>query len=306
MRNIFLLLLASFIYSCSDTPLKKIKNQKAENLIVHVDQADTFVMSKFFKSIEYIPLQTPKDRPIGNITKIVVSDKLIFLFDETKKSIWIVTPEGKLVREISIPEGNGPGEVFYMADFTIHNSTNQISILGSYKIAIYTIKGEHVRDIIVNHPVYKFIWLDDQYVLFASNSLYQNADIGNTGSNLIFINSEGNILETALPIDTRKRGLGLIPFNSFPVYDKYTLFYGHMDNRIYQLEDSAVSVRYTIDFGEYAVPDHIYDERQNYRSKSDFFEKEIVKEGSAFFLSSVIETDQIVYFNFLTGHDPKQ
>src|SRR5699024_10564583 len=113
MRNIFLLLLASFIYSCSDTPLKKIKNQKAENLIVHVDQADTFVMSKFFKSIEYIPLQTPKDRPIGNITKIVVSDKLIFLFDETKKSIWIVTPEGKLVREISIPEGNGPGEVFY-------------------------------------------------------------------------------------------------------------------------------------------------------------------------------------------------
>ena len=77
---------------------------------IDVDFSDTqkALSTDIIDSIEYIKLADTKD-PIGNVKKIIVADGKIMLLDNSRKSIWIFTTDGKFVNRISAP-GQGPEE----------------------------------------------------------------------------------------------------------------------------------------------------------------------------------------------------
>jgi len=71
MQYIFITFIILFA-ACSSSEEESSSTRELETIQVNIYEAeDTLNMSEFFSGLEYMLLQTPDDRPIGRIRKIM-------------------------------------------------------------------------------------------------------------------------------------------------------------------------------------------------------------------------------------------
>ncbi|NBC03786.1 MAG: 6-bladed beta-propeller [Bacteroidetes bacterium] len=299
------------IVSCSQTPQEKSPvKQETQTISVDLNEAvETLPMSKFFSSLEYKLLETPPNKPIGRIRKIMPQENYIALFDKARKSVWIFDYDGSFINEISIPTGRGPGEVTDLSDVIISDD-GLVHAMGAFKIVVYNSKGEFIRATEFDFFIYNFMYntKTKEYIGYADNSLNQMLQ-EHGGHNLLFFDHDGNINRSAVPIPKGREHIGYLISNRFPRLNNqnHHYFFSHLSDTVYTIQNSEVSPRYILDYGEDSIPEEVFDRRNNYSDVVyewvDFMREEIEAQDYISFLSFFNDTDRYIHFRIGTRND---
>lgn len=270
---------------------------------VNLDEVQPIKLSSFVERLEYHYLRTPEGRPIGRVRKFIPQGDQIGLYDAGRNSIWLYTMTGEYVNEIEIPRGRGPGELEQIVDVII-SEDGLIHALGTFKIVVYDLEGNFVNEVDFQFRVYRFTYLPDtkEYIGYASNSMNLNLRNKHAEHNLIFFDEDGNITRSFLPIGTGREQIGYGIPNKFPVYDGQIFFFAHLENEIYNISNSGVKPVIELNFGEYTIPETVFERRRNYSDIPfewrDFMENEIHSKNYISYLSTVNILDNYIHLRF--------
>ncbi len=296
-------LLVLIIYGCSLGDGEDSSDLIEKVIQVTLDEVQPIKYSSFVDRLEYHYLETPENRPIGRVRKIIPFRDHIGLYDAGRTSIWIYTTKGEYVNEVEIPQGRGPGELEQVVDIIV-SEDGLIHALGTFKIVVYDLEGNFRNQVDYQFRIYRFTYLPDtkEYIGYASNSMNPNLRDGHSGHNLIFFDDEGKITRSFLPIGTGREQIGYGVPNKFPVHDGQTFFFAHLENVIYSVSSTGVKPVMELNFGEYTIPEAVFERRRTYSKIPfewrDFMEEEIIANNYISFLSSVNISHNFVHLRY--------
>lgn len=117
-KEIFLLLMM-LLSSCNG---EKLKKEGADVGLIKIDWnsiSDAMDYSSLVEdSVIMFPLETTDDCLIGEVTKLICQNNLIYIADNTSKSIFVFDMSGKLQTRVHAV-GNGPGEYTNISYFAV-------------------------------------------------------------------------------------------------------------------------------------------------------------------------------------------
>ncbi|MCW9707045.1 6-bladed beta-propeller [Fodinibius salsisoli] len=300
--------LCILLFACSGQNGPSKSGEKVTTIEVDIDEAEPIRMSEYFSDINYFYLESPDERPIGRVWKMMFQDNYIALYDRARGSIWIYTKEGEFVNEVEIPVGRGPGELTNHED-VIFTKDHKFHILGQLKIVVYGIEGSFVEETAYHFWAYDFTYNPStkEYIGYASNSLNRDQLNRHGGKNLLYFDKSGEITQSFLSIGKGKEQIGYNIPNNFPTYNGDQLFISHLVDTVYSVHKNGVIPKYALDYGEYAIPQEVFGRRYDYRKNmynwGEFLEKEIESKDYIAYLSYFNETDKFINFDIGTGEE---
>lgn len=278
----YCILIFFLFLGCSESSSEKSINKSREivKIDIDIDEARPLRMSEFFSGITYISLKTPNNSPMGIITKIMPQGDTIALYDQSKKSVWIFNDEGIFESEIKIPEGRGPGELEHISDVYFDEDL-RIHVLGAFKFITLDIDGnllmESSMDLFARYFTYDLI--SKSYYGYADGNPNVRISDEYKGYDLFKFDDTGVIENSFIPIDKNKQGISYGIPNYFPTYIGEHYFFKHLHNIVYKIEDDEIQPAYVLDFGDYALPDEIFERRKDYGNEiwqwTEFWDNEI-------------------------------
>lgn len=307
MRYIILILFI-LVISCSNHSNSDIESSHTK---IHVDLSsveDSLKVSEYFSNIEYVHLKTPDEQLIGRIRKIIPLKSKIAFYDQARQSVWFFTYDGEYLNEIKIPEGRGPGEIIHMSDVIITND-EKIHALGAYKIVEYDLEGSLQNEVNFKFFIYKIAYnsLTNEYIGYADNSINLDLPDEYARKNLIFLNKDGDITQSFLPIKEGREQMGYKIPNNFPFYGTQIMFSPHLVDTVYKIQESEIIPKYVLDFGEHAIPESAFEKRKEYSEGlfdwAEFQREELVGNNYVTFLQFFNETDSHLFFRISTGNN---
>jgi hypothetical protein len=308
MRLISTVFFIFLFTSCTESKNELYIPDDLETIHVNLEEAKDLKMSDFVSDIEYIPLQTPKGRPIGRVRKFLINDSYLGFYDEARKSVWVYTKNGEYINEVIIPEGKGPGEIENLED-VILTDQGEIHALGSFKIVVYDVSGDFINETTFDFWIYSFEFISssEEYVGCAENLMNRMLQNEHTGHNLLFFNKEGTITKSSLPIPNGREEMGFIVQNRFPTFQDQKFFFPHLVDVIYSITDSTVVPRFHLDYGINSIPESVFDRRKNYSSgpegRLEFISEELVSNDYISYLEFFLETDLFIHIQISTGRN---
>lgn len=135
-KSLEILLCVLLCVSCSSR-----QESRCDNVMVDVKELSP--LDHVFDSYRYVRLQTPDSCIIRSINKIVPTDSLLFIKDES--TIFVCNYEGRFLRKIN-RRGHGRGEYLKINDFDVH--ANKLWILDSqlHKLLSYGFDGTFMHE----------------------------------------------------------------------------------------------------------------------------------------------------------------
>ncbi|MDD3322732.1 MAG: 6-bladed beta-propeller [Paludibacter sp.] len=207
---------------------------------------NVFEWPKSIKIDRCVRLETCDSVLIGSVKKIIVEGDKYYIFDSKNKTIFEFNQEGKFISKIC-RQGNGPQEYVEIRDFDLNKGGDIISILDYKNVVKYNVKnGAFVRKVKINEKINPL-----QLICFENNvNYFWNGTSTNDDKNCFFRESDGN-LQGLLENDNY-----IIETDRFTKKwnGNYLLVPPHGDFNIYEITEEEMSVKYSIDFGELALP----------------------------------------------------
>ena len=251
MRNAekcILLLLIIILSSCtskvekklnSDANLLKIDWKHVSNVIDYSPMVEDSVLM--------FHLETNDSCLIGEITKLICLNNLIYIADNISKSIFVFDMSGKLRTKIH-SVGSGPGEYTNISYFTVHGT--DVILFDHYmgKFLFYDASGKFIRDKGIGN-----IWAEE---LFCMNDKLYLPNSSNTKEGFyklftIDLNSSDKI-EKFFPFEPKNnQGFGEV---SYAQLGNEALLCFFPYDELYMIKDEEISLLYKIDFGDRRLP----------------------------------------------------
>lgn len=297
------LLFVLLVVGCSTDETGVDVDYSLEVINVNLKEVKPLKFSSFIDRIEYYYLESPENRPIGRVRKIIPFENKVGLFDAGRGSVWLYAMNGEYLNEVEIPTGRGPGELDEITDVIISEDGN-IHALGTFKIVVYDLEGNFVNQIDFQFRVYRFTYFPEtgEYLGYASNSMNPTLNNNHSGHNLILFDKEGEITRSFLPIGEGREQIGYGVPNKFPVHNGKTFFFAHLENEIYSVNPTEVKPVIELDFGEYTIPKNIFQKRSEYSpipyDWQDFMNEEIYSNDYISFLSSVNISEHYIHLRY--------
>ncbi len=296
---IYILVLISVIYNCSDNKKRNNKNRTFENLEiigVNLDNMKKISLSEIYSSVKWIKLESNNNNVIGEIVKLeVLKDKF---YIQSDNFIDIFTNNGKFINRIS-NSGRGPGEYISLSDFFVDEKDESILVYDSKskKIIKYNSEGEFLNEIQTDLDGYSFTKLDDNYAVYIG-SAYYNED---SNCRLNILNSKGGIISKHIPIkDNEAKFLHLGDLTNFKKFNNSTSFLYSFNDTIYDLNDKGITPKFFVDFGKDKLPEKYLE--KTYNDIREFLES-CKKTRFAYRIIGFFETSNAIVFSFMHRYD---
>ena len=149
-KNNTLLALITLLVIIGCSPEKKADYSNNATLIaVSKAQSEQLSLSTLSDSISYTLLDTPQELAIGQIDRILLTQKRFFVLDrEIASALFVFDLNGKLIFDIQEGIG-GPGEVLEFSDFDVSDQAQELYILdnNSKDIKVFDFAGELINRI---------------------------------------------------------------------------------------------------------------------------------------------------------------
>lgn len=201
-------------------------------------------------SVSIIPLETKEEGLIGEVTKLIHQNNLIYIADNLSKSIFVFDMSGKLQTKIHAV-GNGPGEYVNISYFTVHK--NNMVILDHYacKLLFYDASGKFIRDKTIVD-----IWGTDLFCIGDKLYLPNDGSRSKSGCYHLFTVDLANSdeIEKHLPFDERKNNQGWGTYANHAQSGNEALLCFWPFIELYSVENGDVSLSYQLDFGDKFLP----------------------------------------------------
>lgn len=175
------------------------------NLKVHkVESLPTFNMDKIIDTTEFLLLETNDDCLIGDVSKLIVSDGKVIVFDKSKSNAIYVfdAHNGDFLFQIGV-RGRGPGEYYFIVDFDIYKDEVAVVDQGSKDILIYSLQdGTFVRKETFGPTDYNgtnyMVRLDSNYYFYCGNNGFRY------NYSLVTVNAQSLVHQKALSFTDEK------------------------------------------------------------------------------------------------------
>jgi hypothetical protein len=141
-KKIIILLFCVFVLGCSVS----VEKETAQYTITITDSElnEQYRASDIFETVTLIPLETDNDILIGDISKILIEDSIIYILDKQTKSIMLFTIFGKFISKIA-SVGIGPNEYIYPRDFTVTKNKDILVLDEIEKLLHYKNDGSYYK-----------------------------------------------------------------------------------------------------------------------------------------------------------------
>jgi len=302
MNKIIILYVIIFsLFSCSQKSERSIKEIKV-NPYRAIDKMN---LSEFVKSIDYIKLETNSDCILGRISKVLIRNKFIYVFDQSQLSVFIFDHNGKFISKFN-KWGNGPGEYRSLGPGFISQDEKYIEIYDfrgpdSRMLKYRNLSFEFINESPIPGLSFNSMIRKNGYYYFSVQQ-QDNVINGNlTNADLIISDTNNNMkIYNDKTIETNSNYYSFFP-HSFISNSQNEVFVSFMfDHTFYKLEQDKVIPEIKIDFGDYAIGNDVMhlstnDQLAYFRNNNDI----------AYFPVLNISTDMFFCFTYLikAGND---
>lgn len=261
MFVIIIIAISAIVFGC-DRKINNPQNTEYDDHTNHPDDSTTvqininidkinrnFWYDSIFSEYQYIPLETNDNSLIGEISKIIQYDSLLFVGDFVKtKSIFLFNIDGRFITKIS-NIGKGPMEYTRLADFSINKRDRLIEILAAdnEKIIKFDFTGKPISEHELGFLSSAFVYTDDGYFLYANGKKEKHDEFS---YKLKRINNEFQLEYNYLKYrfsSMKHRNSKLCYFST---YNNKELICPMFSNYIYELRSDNLVPRYHFNFGK--------------------------------------------------------
>lgn len=252
MKKYTFFLLVIVIASCTGGNKKEQLNTDVKTIKIDWNNiSDAMDYSPMVEdSVLMFPLETTDDCLIGEVTKLIYQNNLIYIADNTSRSIFVFDMSGKLKTKIHA-NGNGPGEYTEIWYFTVHGTDIIVYDINIGKLLFYDASGKFVRDIDTSK-----IWGTDLFCIGDKIYLPNNRSSSESGYyNLFTIDlNNSNKIEKYLPFDEPQNNQGWSIDSYYAQLGNEALLCFCPFDELYTVNDKEVYLSYKIDFGDRRLP----------------------------------------------------
>ena len=233
-------------------------HKKSLSTIVVNEEPQTNRISDLCDSVFFTPLETDKNFLLGDLTKIIMSDSVIWVFDEfNTQTIAKFNRQGNFLTA-KLPTGTGPGEYLHPSDFAIdHNGDLLVYSTNAYAMIRYDSNGHFIRADRWGFFVDKFAPLRNGF-LVCSPTFKDLLGIGRF--NYTFFVMNHNKPDTSLCfLPYKESDFGFFYPGLINQTDSMISFVYGLENKIFAFDMYQFKVRYILNFGDRAIPPTLLD-----------------------------------------------
>lgn len=257
LRKYIAFVLVMFAFGCANEKheVQRIDFAKA------VKEAQTLKMSKYFSSIEYIPLQTNEESLLGNVL-LFSGGNGQYNFASPGDEIRCFNHKGEFKGKIGT-RGRGLNEYFFIQSLVFDEKLGNTSVLTREKILVYdqeldlidNISLQQVKDIGVKY-IDDFMLAQNGYVILTSKQdsltrdLVEHCVLLNGNGTVEAVINVGELYRTPM-LMMGKEGTTLANSKLYKGMDGTVHLVKGDFETIYRLNGEEKSVAYNIDFGKY-------------------------------------------------------
>lgn len=257
-KQLFILLILISCKNTNDT-IPEENSINSNEIIIETNVDSKINLSEVFSHVTYVKLESNSHSTIGTIGKMILIDDKFYIHDTKTSKILVFDKNGKYIFQIS-KQGRGPGEYQNVADFLVDSATNKIEILddGNKKVLIYDKMGTYVNERKHTFGADQFSKLSENTYLYYFNN-YPNQPDAEGYYNVLITDSIFNVKNSFLPIGDLL-GLKVGDQNFLQKFGNGINVIIPYDNHIYYVTANDYSVKYTIKFKNFALPDSFFEE----------------------------------------------
>ncbi|MDR3195035.1 MAG: 6-bladed beta-propeller [Tannerella sp.] len=270
----------SLVFSCAtDRP------EDIQTLYINPHHAtETVRMSEISSSVRCVPLSTSDETVIGEIGKISVENKYVYVSDP--QSLYKFSMEGRLIAKIQ-RNGAGPEEYLDITDFQT-DSDESVWILSrsNKRLHRYDWEGKLLETVSLNEWVSSILLSKDDMYLYVGNEL----DSLNRSRLKVLDMKTKTVGSEYLPIHPKQAGyLHVRNRQQFSRNGQKTHFFEVFNDTVYALTEQAVTPAYYLNLDGRNIPASFFD--RDYRDIMDFFQT-LFGESYAYGTSLFMENDR--------------
>lgn len=252
MKKCTFFLLVIVIASCTGGNKKEQLNTDVKTIKIDWNNiSDAMDYSPMVEdSVLMFPLETTEDCLIGEVTKLIYQNNLIYIADNTSRSIFVFDMSGKLKTKIHA-NGNGPGEYTEIWYFTVHGTDIIVYDINISKLLFYDASGKFIRDIDTSK-----IWGTDLFCIGDKIYLPNDGSSSESGYYHLFTIdlNNSNKIEKYLPFDEPQNNQGWGIDSYYAQLGNEALLCFCPFDELYTVNDKGVYLSYKIDFGDRRLP----------------------------------------------------
>jgi hypothetical protein len=214
------------LQACNNKAKVKITNNILE---INSENFEEIKLSDYVSNIKVVKLETSSDIVIGEIMKVQIFDKKIYILDRIYNALSVFDENGKflhLLRKI----GQGPGEYTTLWDFVVTDNGLYLSDM-SIAILHYDHNFNFVKKVV--HHTYGGVFITDDEFFW----IYQFPNLS-PYNQLVMFDKTGRRIKEYFPKKASEDGTNLFSSNSFQMQGTDKYFSPQFGYTIYKLDET--------------------------------------------------------------------
>lgn len=219
-----------------------------------------FKLSEICSDLEYISLESPENRMVGQIKYLDITDRYIVIFDW--KKCLLFNRSGKFLRQIS-KMGRGPGEFSNPGQIKIYGNKIFIPDAKDNSLKIYNVDGKYIESVRSPGRFSNQVMVSNYMLISDSLFLVQEPNItGYQKYRIHLINKNGEILKsyrnsTFYDSINKPRFVSTDFAAQFYKLGDEIRYKELLNDTVWQLENFSLKPIYLLDRGKYGTPNNI-------------------------------------------------
>lgn len=295
--TIYLVLLTFILFSqCkhSNENIWPEKTQHYETIKIDSKKSKRTKTSEIFDEVTFIKLESNENILMGEIVKLIVSDKFYHIL--CSNGIFIFNSDGTYQNKITRASSNEIIQAF--SDIEIDTIKNTI--------LVYDNRAKQFVDINYDGKVLSSWknYLDgysSQKIDENIYAIYIGASYYNKGANhkLNFVNKQGEIISKCFPINENETNfMHFGDLNNFSVNSGIPKFLYSFNDTVYSINQTKIIPELYFDFGQEKLPSKVLSE--NYKDVMHFYES-LKTTDYSFRINGYIESEGNIIFSYANG-----
>jgi hypothetical protein len=255
-------------------------------VIDNIDEQNRFDWQSMIKIEKIIPLETNSNSILGTLTKGIIKENKILIFDSRNRFLKVFDENGRFLNQVGT-KGNGPGEYTDLRDFTVvendiwcldNKKINCYDLLtGKFKSSIkYETKSLNPTDFLFYNTDNYYLWQSNPYSPSSKEPLYRLIAFKNGKQTNSYFKWDYFSIDGVRFLEGLNKSSILIPVNG--------------EYKIYKITKDSIFIAYELDFKGKKIP------KDKLSKRPDYGNNEYLKSAYYKSINNIFETDKYIYF----------